>query len=102
MRFVGVLIVAIVAVVLVTVFLIVRPRGPRELVWDPTPDAEWYTVKCGTEQGRHTMPPVEVKAPSTSVPLEKIPGGSGTYSCVVTASNRHGESAPSKEIVLRR
>ncbi len=102
MRLVGVLIVAIVVVAVGTVFMIVRLRAPRELVWDPSPGAESYTVKCGTEQGRYTLPPVDVKAPSTSVPLERILRGASTYFCVVTASNQKGESAPSKEIVLRR
>ena len=110
MRFVGALIVIIVAVAIVAVFMIVRMRTPtpkvasppRELVWDPSPGAEWYTVKCGTERGRYTLPSVVVKAPSTSVALESITGGSGTYFCVVTASNRNGESAPSSEIALAR
>ncbi len=102
MRVVATLIVVIVPFAVATVFMIVRLRAPRELVWDPSPDAEWYTVKCGTEQGHYTFPPVDVKAPSTSVPLERILRGAGTYFCVVTASNQKGESAASKEIVLRR
>lgn|GEM_PF-3684990 len=110
MRFVGALIVIIVAVAFVAVFMIVRMRTPtpkvasppRELVWDPSPDAEWYTVKCGTERGWYTLRPVVVKTPSTSMPLESITRGPGTYFCVVTASNRKGESAPSSEIVLAR
>jgi hypothetical protein len=102
MRLAGVLIVVIVAVAFVTVFMIVRPRERRELVSDPSPNAEVYTVKCGTEPGRYTLPPVTVIGPATSVPLERILGGSGTYFCVVTARNRGGESAPSNEIVLRR
>jgi len=74
--------------------------SPSSISWYPTPTAERYTLKCGTEHGRYTLPPVIVRAPTTEVPVQAVASQPGTYFCVVTASNAAGESGPSNEMVF--
>ena len=72
--------------------------SPITFSWNPTSKAEWYTLKCGLEHGRYTLPPVIVQAPATQV--QTVASQPGTYFCVVTASNASGESGPSNEMTL--
>ena len=74
--------------------------SPKTISWDPTPNAEHYTLKCGTEHGRYMLPPVIVRSPATQVLVQSIASRPGTYFCVVTASNASGESDPSNEITF--
>ncbi len=110
-RLVGVCILVIAALAFIAVFVfvfvfVVKSPNPdvtpprKTLSWNPSPNAEIYTVKCGTERGRYTMPPVVVKAPATQLPVQAVIKQPGTYFCVVTASNASGESSPSNEIVF--
>ena len=74
--------------------------SPKTISWDPTPNVEHYTLKCGTERGRYTLPPVIVRSPTTQVPVQTVASRPGTYFCVVTASNASVESGPSNEIIF--
>jgi len=74
--------------------------SPKTISWNPTPNAEHYTLKCGTERGRYTLPSVIVRSPATQVPVQAVTSQPGTYFCVVTASNAVGESGPSNEITF--
>jgi len=74
--------------------------SPKTISWDPTPNAEHYNLKCGTEHGRYTLPSVIVRSPATQVSVQAIATQPGKYFCVVTASNASGESGPSNEIMF--
>ena len=110
-RFVGACILILAALAFIAAFVlifasVVKSPTPdaeppkKTLSWNPSPNAELYTVKCGTERGRYTLPPVVVKAPATQVPMQAVVNRPGTYFCVVTASNASGESGPSNEIAF--
>jgi hypothetical protein len=94
----------VVAVVTAYVYWTKAPQvsavSPKTISWDPTPNAEHYTLKCGTEPGRYALPPQIVRAPATQVPVQAVATQPGKYFCVVTASNASGESGPSNEIMF--
>jgi len=58
--------------------------------------AELFNVKCGTSSKVYTKT-MSVKAPTTELAVAQAITGSGTWFCVVTASNSFGESGPSNE-----
>lgn len=61
-------------------------------------DVEWFTIKCGVSSGNYTITS-SVNCPTCRDALvSSVVGVPGKYFCIITASNRFGESGPSSEV----